>query len=143
MLGLEEQKLKEGKDLIRYFCVPCKPTKTNGGRTRNLPVHSPEKWELFKAYNKRDVEVEMSIQKKLQKFPVSDFVWEEYHMDQCINDRGIGLLDVFAIVLIVLPLYPNVVDGFVYSVNLFAYIQTTSLNRSLYWIMIVFLVVIG
>lgn len=143
VLGLEEQKLKEGKDLIRYFCVPCKPTKTNGGRTRNLPVHSPEKWELFKAYNKRDVEVEMSIQKKLQKFPVSDFVWEEYHMDQCINDRGIGLLDVFAIVLIVLPLYPNVVDGFVYSVNLFAYIQTTSLNRSLYWIMIVFLVVIG
>ena len=91
VLGLEEQKLKEGKDLIRYFCVPCKPTKTNGGRTRNLPVHSPEKWELFKAYNKRDVEVEMSIQQKLKKFPVPDFVWEEYHIDQCINDRGIAL----------------------------------------------------
>lgn len=91
VLGLEEQKLKEGKDLIRYFCVPCKPTKTNGGRTRNLPVHSPEKWELFKAYNKRDVEVEMSIQQKLYKFPVPDFVWEEYHMDQYINDRGIAL----------------------------------------------------
>ena len=89
--GLEEQKLKEGKDLIRYFCVPCKPTKTNGGRTRNLPVHNPEKWELFKAYNKRDVELEMSIQQKLHKFPVPDFVWEEYHMDQCINDRGIAL----------------------------------------------------
>lgn len=91
VLGLEEQKLKEGKDLIRYFCVPCKPTKTNGSRTRNLPVHNLEKWELFKAYNKRDVEVEMSIQQKLNKFPVPDFVWEEYHMDQCINDRGIAL----------------------------------------------------
>lgn len=91
VLGLEEQKLKEGKDLIRYFCVPCKSTKTNGGRTRNLPIHNPEKWELFKAYNKRDVEVEMSIQQKLHKFPVPDFVWEEYHMDQCINDRGIAL----------------------------------------------------
>lgn len=91
VLGLEEQKLKEGKDLIRYFCVPCKPTKTNGGCTRNLPVHNPEKWELFKAYDKRDVEVEMSIQQKLKKFPVPDFVWEEYLMDQCINDRGIAL----------------------------------------------------
>ena len=91
VLGLEEQKLKEGKDLIRYFCVPCKPTKTNGGRTRNLPVHSPEKWELFRAYNKRDVEVEMGIQERLCKFPVPDFVWEEYHLDQRINDRGIAL----------------------------------------------------
>ena len=91
VLGLEEQKLKEGKDLIRYFCVPCKPTKTNGGRTRNLPVHSPEKWELFRAYNKRDVEVEMGIQERLHKFPVPDFVWEEYHLDQRINDRGIAL----------------------------------------------------
>ena len=92
VLGLEEQKLKEGKDLIRYFCVPCKPTKSNGGRTRNLPEHDPEKWELFKFYNRRDVEVEQSIQKKLQHFPVPDFVWEEFWLDQEINDRGI-LLD--------------------------------------------------
>lgn len=92
VLGLEAQKLKEGKELIRYFCVPCKATKSNGGRTRNLPVHDGEKWELFKSYNKRDVEVEMSIQRKLQNFPVPDAVWEEYHLDQEINDRGI-LLD--------------------------------------------------
>ena len=92
VLGLEEQKLKEGKDLIRYFCVPCKPTKSNGGRTRNFPEHDPEKWELFKFYNRRDVEVEQSIQKKLQHFPVPDFVWEEFWLDQEINDRGI-LLD--------------------------------------------------
>lgn len=91
VLGLEEQKLKEGKDLIRYFCVPCKPTKTNGGRKRNLPEHAPDKWELFKAYNKRDVEVEMNIQKKLSHFPVPEFVWDEYHLDQQINDRGIAL----------------------------------------------------
>ena len=92
VLGLEEQKLKEGKDLIRYFCVPCKPTKSNGGRTRNLPEHDPEKWELFKFYNRRDVEVEQSIQKKLHNFTVPDFVWEELWLDQEINDRGI-LLD--------------------------------------------------
>ena len=92
VLGLEEQKLKEGKDLIRYFCVPCKPTKVNGGRTRNMPSDAPDKWELFKKYNKRDVEVEMSIQQKLSRFPVPDSVWEEYHIDQEINDRGI-LLD--------------------------------------------------
>ncbi|MDE1472151.1 DNA polymerase [Eubacterium limosum] len=91
VLGLEEQKLKEGKDLIRYFCVPCKPTKVNGGRTRNLPEHDIEKWNLFKFYNKRDVEVEMSIQDRLKKYPVPDFVWEEYHLDQEINDRGIAL----------------------------------------------------
>ena len=91
VLGLEEQKLKEGKDLIRYFCVPCKPTKANGGRTRNMPSNAPEKWELFKKYNKRDVEVEMSIQHKLSRFPVPDSVWDEYQ-DQEINDRGI-LLD--------------------------------------------------
>lgn len=91
VLGLEEQKLKEGKDLIKYFCVPCKPTKINGGRTRNLPNHNFEKWEMFKAYNKRDVEVEMSIQKRLYKFPVPDSIWEEYHLDQEINDRGIAL----------------------------------------------------
>lgn len=92
VLGLEEQKLKEGKDLIRYFCVPCKPAKANGGRTRNMPSDAPEKWELFKKYNKRDVEVEMSIQHKLSRFPVPDSVWDEYHIDQEINDRGI-LLD--------------------------------------------------
>ena len=91
VLKLQDQKLKEGKDLIRYFCSPCKPTKANGGRTRNLPEHDPEKWELFKKYNQRDVEVEMSIQKRLAKFPVPDFVWDEYHLDQEINDRGIML----------------------------------------------------
>ena len=91
VLGLEEQKLKEGKDLIRYFCIPCKPTKVNGGRTRNLPEHDMDKWNLFVFYNKRDVEVEMSIQDNLKKYPVPDFVWEEYHLDQEINDRGIAL----------------------------------------------------
>lgn len=91
VLGLEQQKLKEGKDLIRYFCIPCLPTKTNGSRTRNLPTHAPEKWRLFKSYNKRDVEVEIAIQSRLAKFPVPEFVWEEYHLDQRINDRGIGL----------------------------------------------------
>ena len=91
VLGLEKQKLSEGKDLIRYFCVPCKPTKANGGRTRNLYSHDAEKWERFKAYNVRDVETEMQIQAKLQKYPVPDFVWEEYHIDQEINDRGIAL----------------------------------------------------
>ena len=91
VLGLEKQKLSEGKDLIRYFCVPCKPTKANGGRTRNLYSHDAEKWERFKAYNKRDVEAEMQIQEKLQKYSVPDFVWEEYHIDQEINDRGIAL----------------------------------------------------
>lgn len=89
VLKLEDQKMKEGKDLIRYFCVPCKPTKANGGRIRNLPQHAPDKWELFRSYNKRDVEVEMDIQKKLQHFPVPESVWEEYHLDQEINDRGI------------------------------------------------------
>ena len=91
VLGLEKQKLTEGENLIKYFCVPCAPTKTNGGRTRNLPQHDMEKWEQFKAYNLRDVETEMSIQKKLTRFPVPDFIWDEYHLDQEINDRGIGL----------------------------------------------------
>ena len=90
-LGLEKQKLTEGKDLIRYFCVPCRPTKANGGRTRNRPEHAPEKWEWFKAYNLRDVETEMQIQKRLSNFPVPDAIWEEYHLDQEINDRGIGV----------------------------------------------------
>lgn len=91
VLGLEKQKLTEGKELIRYFCVPCKPTKTNGERIRNLPIHDKEKWKLFKEYNIRDVEVEISIQDKLRKFPVPDFIWDEYHLDQEINDRGIKI----------------------------------------------------
>ena len=91
VLKLSAQKMKEGKDLIKYFCCPCKPTKTNGERTRNLPEHAPEKWQTFKEYNKRDVEVEMSIKQKLTRFPVPDTVWEEYHIDQRINDRGIKL----------------------------------------------------
>lgn len=91
VLKLDEQKMDEGKALIKYFSVPCAPTKANGGRTRNLPHHDPEKWATFKAYNKRDVEVEMAIQKRLMKFPVPDFVWEEYHIDQEINDRGVRL----------------------------------------------------
>lgn len=91
VLNLDNQKMKEGRDLIRYFCVPCKETKTNGGRTRNLPRHAPDKWNIFKSYNKRDVEVEMAIQERLQKYPVPDQVWEEYHQDQEINDRGIAI----------------------------------------------------
>lgn len=91
VLKLTDQKMKEGKDLIRYFCRPCTPTKANGGRTRNLPEHAPDKWEIFKAYNKRDVEVELSIKQRLGKFPVPESVWEEYHLDQEINDRGIKL----------------------------------------------------
>ena len=89
VLGFEEQKLKEGKDLIKYFCCPCRPTKSNGGRTWNLPHHAPEKWALFKKYNERDVQVEMQIQERLKNYPVPDFVWDEYHLDQEINDRGI------------------------------------------------------
>lgn len=91
VLKLENQKMAEGKALIRYFCVPCRPTKANGGRTRNLPEHDPVKWSTFIAYNKRDVETEMAIQQKLSNFPVPDFLWEEYHLDQEINDRGIQL----------------------------------------------------
>ena len=91
VLGLEKQKLSEGKDLIKYFCQPCAPTKSNGQRTRNLPKHSPDKWLAFKRYNIRDVETEMSIQARLSKYPMPDNVWEEYHLDQEINDRGVGL----------------------------------------------------
>ncbi|MCC8073672.1 MAG: DNA polymerase [Clostridiales bacterium] len=91
VLGLDKQKMSQGADLIRYFCKPCKPTKANGNRKRNLPCHSPIKWQTFKAYNKRDVEVEMSIQKKLSRFSVPDFVWNEYRIDQMINDRGIAV----------------------------------------------------
>lgn len=91
VLKLQNQKLKEGKDLIRYFCTPCRPTKTNGGRTRNLPSHDPDKWHQFCAYNKRDVEVELAIKQKLSKFPVPENIWDEYHLDQEINDRGIQI----------------------------------------------------
>ena len=91
VLGLEKQKLTEGKELIKYFCQPCAPTKTNGHRTRNLPAHAPDKWLAFKKYNIRDVETEMSIQARLAKYPVPDSVWDEYHLDQEINDRGVGL----------------------------------------------------
>ncbi|MGU8024643.1 DNA polymerase [Streptococcus suis] len=95
VLGLEEQKLKIGKELIRYFCVPCAPTKTNGGRTKNEYYHDEDKWQQFKDYNKRDVEVEMAIGQKLSKFPVPEFIWQEYILDQTINDRGIQIDSIF------------------------------------------------
>nr|DAJ49705.1 MAG TPA: DNA polymerase I [Caudoviricetes sp.] len=95
VLGLDKQKLTEGKNLIKYFCLPCNPTKVNGGRTRNKYFHDKEKWELFKSYNKRDVEVEMSIQEKLSRFPVPDFLWQEFYLDQTINDRGIEIDPLF------------------------------------------------
>lgn len=95
VLGLEKQKLTEGKNLIKYFCVPCAATKTNGGRTRNLPMHDMEKWNSFKAYNLRDVETEMGIQRKLAGFPVPNEIWDEYHLNEEINDRGIGIDMVF------------------------------------------------
>ena len=91
VLGLEKQKLTEGKELIKYFCQPCSPTKSNGQRTRNIPAHAPDKWIAFKKYNIRDVETEMSIQARLAKYPVPDSVWNEYHIDQEINDRGVAL----------------------------------------------------
>ena len=89
ILKLDEQKMAEGADLIKYFCVPCRPTKKNGGRTRNYWYHDKEKWELFKRYNKRDVEVELGIKDRLARFPVPDFIWDEYHLSEEINDRGI------------------------------------------------------
>lgn len=89
VLGLEKQKLKEGKDLIRYFCTPAKSR--DGRFIRHSPSDAPERWEQFKAYNLRDVETEMSIQQKLSKFPVSESEWVNYHLDQEINDRGIML----------------------------------------------------
>lgn len=95
VLGLDKQKLTEGKNLIKYFCLPCNPTKVNGGRTRNKYFHDKEKWEQFKSYNKRDVEVEMSIQERLSRFPVPDFLWQEFYLDQTINDRGIGIDPLF------------------------------------------------
>lgn len=95
VLGLDKQKLTEGKNLIKYFCLPCNPTKVNGGRTRNKYFHDKGKWDLFKSYNKRDVEVEMSIQEKLSRFPVPDFLWQEFYLDQTINDRGIEIDPLF------------------------------------------------
>lgn len=91
VLKLEKQKLQEGKALIKYFCMPCAPTKTNGGRQRNLPEHDLQKWQQFKDYNTRDVETEMEIQAKLAKFPVLEAEWENYRLDQIINDRGVAL----------------------------------------------------
>ncbi len=91
VLNLEKQKLEAGRELIKYFCQPCAATKSNGGRTRNMPQDAPDKWALFKAYNLRDVETELAIQQKLSRFPVPGFVWDEYHLDQEINDRGIRL----------------------------------------------------
>ncbi|KGF08589.1 XRE family transcriptional regulator [Tissierellia bacterium S5-A11] len=89
VLKLDKQKMNEGKALIRYFSIPCKPTKTNGMRTRNLPHHDLEKWSTFKEYNQRDVETEMEIKKKLSAFPMPQSEWENYWVDQNINDRGI------------------------------------------------------
>lgn len=91
VLGLDKQKMEEGKELIRFFCTPCAPTKANKGRTRNRPEDAPEKWELFVSYNKRDVEVEMQIEEKLSRFPVPDPVWDQYFLSEEINDRGIGV----------------------------------------------------
>ena len=91
VLGLEKQKLTEGKNLIKYFSVPCAPTKANGGRTRNHPFHAPDKWDAFKQYNIRDVETEIGIKNRLAKFPVPEEIWDEYHIDQEINDRGVQL----------------------------------------------------
>lgn len=89
VLKLDKQKMNEGKGLIRYFSIPCKPTKTNGMRTRNLPHHDLEKWSTFKEYNQRDVETEIAIKKKLSAFPMPRSEWENYWIDQNINDRGI------------------------------------------------------
>lgn len=91
VLKLEKQKIEAGKDLIKYFCQPCTPTKTNGCRTRNRAADAPDKWTLFKSYNLRDVETEKAVQEALSRFPVPDFVWDEYHLDAEINDRGIRL----------------------------------------------------
>ena len=88
-LSLDKKKMSEGKELIRFFCMPCKATKANGGRTRNLPSDAPEKWEQFKTYCKRDVDVEMQIRRKLKNYPIPDREQVLYCMDQRINDRGI------------------------------------------------------
>ena len=91
VLGLSRQKITAGKELVRYFCTPCKPTKANQNRTRNLPYHAPDKWQQFKQYNQRDVEVEMEITQRLSRFPVPQNEWQNYWMDQDINDRGIKI----------------------------------------------------
>ena len=88
-LGTTEKKMEEGKDLIRYFSVPCKPTKTNGGRTRNLPTDAPDKWAVYRQYNAQDVETERAIRKALEKYPLPEQEWELYALDQQINDRGV------------------------------------------------------
>ena len=88
-LGTTEKKMEEGKDLLRYFSVPCKPTKTNGGRTRNLPADAPEKWAVYKQYNAQDVETERAIRKALEKYPLPEREWAYYALDQQINDRGV------------------------------------------------------
>ncbi len=89
VLDLTEKKMSEGRELIRYFCVPCKPSKSNDGRIWNLPADAPDKWEIFKAYNRRDVETEMAIQRRLSEYPVPESVWREYHLSEVINDRGV------------------------------------------------------
>lgn len=89
VLKTGEQKDDAGERLIKYFSVPCKPTKTNGGRTRNLPKHAPEDWERFKAYCQQDVRTERDIRHKLEPFPLKQSEWDFYHMDQRINDRGV------------------------------------------------------
>ena len=96
VLGLEKQKLSEGKELIKYFSVPCKATKSNGGRTRNLPEHDPEKWDVFVRYNIRDVETELGITQKISRFPVPDYVWQQYALDQWINDTGVAIDETLA-----------------------------------------------
>ena len=91
VLNLDKQKLTEGKELIKYFCTPCNPTKANGGRTRNLPTNAPDKWEMFKQYNARDVDAEIGIQNALINHPVPSFIWDEYQIDQQINDNGVAI----------------------------------------------------
>jgi len=91
VLGLDKQKLKEGRDLVRYFASPCKPTKANGQRTRNLPADAPERWERYKEYNRWDVETEVEIYRRLLKYPMPEQEWAYYWLDQRINDRGIAL----------------------------------------------------
>ena len=90
-LKLSQQKMEEGKDLIRYFSVPCKPTKTNGGRTRNMPADAPEKWMLYKQYNAQDVETERAVRKALEEWPLPEHEWKLYALDQQINDRGVRM----------------------------------------------------
>lgn len=91
VLGLSRQKITAGKELAHYFCTPCKPTKSKQKRTRNFPYHAPNKWQQFKQYNQRDVEME--ITQKLERFPVPKNEWGNYWMDQDINDRGIRMIN--------------------------------------------------